>query len=228
MKVYIGPYIHRWTTTNFEHWYISKRFNDEYWNVDESQYNKFDAFVIDKFCNWWQTILNYTINAYIDRKKENVNIRIDNYDTWNLDYTLALIILPALKRLKENKHGSPNVDDEDVPEELKSTPTENEFDVDKNHHKRWDWVIDEMIWSFEQKVNSDWESQFHTGNIDIKWTPIDDDNNEIGEEEKPKFYRMDKGTNDTHIFDREGYEAYQSRITNGFRLFGKYYEGLWD
>jgi hypothetical protein len=22
--------------------------------------------------------------------------------------------------------------------------------------------------------------------------------------------------------------AYQARISNGFRLFGKYYEGLWD
>jgi hypothetical protein len=28
--------------------------------------------------------------------------------------------------------------------------------------------------------------------------------------------------------DWEGMKAEQARITNGFRLFGKYYEGLWD
>jgi len=39
---------------------------------------------------------------------------------------------------------------------------------------------------------------------------------------------MVKGPNDTHAFDKEGWEAWNARKTNGFRLFGKYYEGLWD
>ena len=28
--------------------------------------------------------------------------------------------------------------------------------------------------------------------------------------------------------DPEGRAAHQKRITNGFKLFGKYYENLWD
>ena len=28
--------------------------------------------------------------------------------------------------------------------------------------------------------------------------------------------------------DWEGYKAYAERIANGFRLFGKYYQNLWD
>ena len=40
-----------------------------------------------------------------DRK---VDIKIESFDTWNLDSTLALIILPALIQLKETKHGIPN------------------------------------------------------------------------------------------------------------------------
>jgi hypothetical protein len=28
--------------------------------------------------------------------------------------------------------------------------------------------------------------------------------------------------------DREGLDAWQARKANGYRLFGKYYEGLWD
>jgi len=39
---------------------------------------------------------------------------------------------------------------------------------------------------------------------------------------------MKKGPNDTFEVDIEGMKAYQARITNGFTLFGKYYEGLWD
>ena len=33
--------------------------------------------------------------------KRKINIEIDNYDTWNLDHTLALIIYPALLSLKQ-------------------------------------------------------------------------------------------------------------------------------
>jgi hypothetical protein len=42
-------------------------------------------------------------------------VHIDRYDTWSMDHTLADIILPMLKQLKETKHGSPNVDDEMCP-----------------------------------------------------------------------------------------------------------------
>ena len=53
-----------------------------------------------------------------------------------MDHTLAMIIVPMLKQLKETKHGAPFVDDEDVPEELKSTSApakENDWDTDDNH-----------------------------------------------------------------------------------------------
>jgi hypothetical protein len=29
-------------------------------------------------------------------------------------------------------------------------------------------------------------------------------------------------------YDFEGHKAYQARISNGFRLFGKFYQALWD
>jgi hypothetical protein len=94
-------------------------------------------------------------------RARKINIRIDKYDTWSMDSTLALIIHPMLVQLKQTKHGSPWIDDEDVPEELRSTsapPKENEWDTDDNHHARWDWVLDEMIWAFETHLDD--ESQF--------------------------------------------------------------------
>jgi|SRR5210317_1119876 hypothetical protein len=128
-----------------------------------------------------------------------VDIHIDRWDTWNMDDTLALIILPMLKQLKETKHGSPWVDDEDVPHMPRQGRSSNEsaqYDMfasdehDKmvweNTHKRWEWVMDEMIWAFEM-LNSD------------------------------EYY-------DGLQYEREIHERIQRATT----LFGKYYRGLWD
>ena len=132
--------------------------------------------------------------------EQKTSIRIDKYDTWNMDNTLAPIILPMLKQLKETKHGAPAVDIEDVPKELRPTNTEEwqklykqGGETDDKFFKRWDWVLDEMIWAFEQKCRDDWMSDY-----------------------------------DYNKWDSEGANAHQERMTNGFRLFGRYYESLWD
>jgi hypothetical protein len=122
------------------------------------------------------------------------------------------------------------VDDADVPEYLRShmaQPKENEWDTDSLHFMRWDWILDEMIFAFEKKAQDDWASEFHTGEIDWQWVPIDKDGNEVAKGEH-KYYTMKKGPRDTHQVDMAGMEQMQARITNGFRLFGKYYENLWD
>ena len=168
------------------------------------------------------TLLYNFLQWIHDKRERKIKVRIDSYDTWSMDSTLAYIVLPMLKQLNETKHGSPWVDDEDVPEELRSTsapPKENEWDTDDNHHKRWNWAINEMIFAFETKVGDleDWGDQFHTGNSDIGFEKMENGNS-----------RMVRGPEDTSHFDVEGHKAYQARISNGFRLFGKYYEGLWD
>jgi hypothetical protein len=163
----------------------------------------------------------YKLLLWIDKKKKRtVKIQIDPWDTWGADNTLALIILPILKQLKATTHGAPFVDDEDVPDELKSTaapPKENDWDTDDNHFKRWDYVLDQMIWAFENIVNDEWQEQFHTGEYDTYLEKMEDGN-----------YLMVKGEKDTSSFDKEGYEAYDARIANGLRLFGRYYRNLWD
>ena len=157
-------------------------------------------------------------------------VRIDLWDTWSMDHTLAAIVLPMLKQLKATKHGSPNVADEDVPEHLRSTAApakEHEWDIDDNHHARWDWVLAEMIFAFEMKCRDDWESEFHSGEIDMRRVPVDAEGNEVPLGEH-RYYRMDRGPKDTHVYDAEGARRVQQRISNGFRLFGLYYESLWD
>jgi hypothetical protein len=41
-------------------------------------------------------------------------------------------------------------------------------------------------------------------------------------------YTFEKGPNHTHKTDEKGLKAHQKRVKNGLRLFGVYYQGLWD
>jgi hypothetical protein len=166
-------------------------------------------------------------------KNRKVKIRIHKYDTWNMDHTLAMIILPMLKQLRDTQHGSPNVDLEDVPESMRLIDHE-EYDSQKcfdfyhepnlqniqcDIHDRWHWILDEMIWAFKQLVNEDSDKKFWTGEPDIIFVPCEDGSN---------FSKMEHGPNHTVVFDSEGYNKHQNRIQRGLTLFGKYYHGLWD
>ena len=151
------------------------------------------------------------------KNKRTLKVEIEKFDTWSMDHTLALIIHPMLVQLKATKHGSPYIDDEDVPDELKSTsapPKKNEWDTDENFHKRWDWVLDEMIWAFSHIMDDTWEEKFSTGESDLSF---DKNTN-----------KMVKGPNHTFKVDYEGVKKYNERIRNGTTLFGKYFRGLWD
>jgi hypothetical protein len=171
--------------------------------------NRFEH-LLEKIEDLLQSLYNKTINKLLDnRPDQKIKVKVDKYDVWGMDCTLSHIIYPMLLQLKEDKEGAPFVDDEDVPEELKSTsapPKKNDWDTDDNHFKRWDYVLDEMIWSFEQKKRSDWEGDFYEYE--------DDPSEDLG----LKLVWEDK----------EGQKKHQDRMTNGFRLFGKYYEHLWS
>jgi hypothetical protein len=139
---------------------------------------------------------------WIDKfRQRKVKIRIDRYDTWSMDQTLALIILPMLLQLQKDKHGSPYVDDEDVPPNLRNgqesllhSNWSKDGDEDELVHRRWEFVLNEIIWSFQnygEKIDSF-----------------------IGHSELDRFRFI-------YTYQRE-------RAQNGLRLFGKYYTGLWD
>jgi len=194
MKIYIGPYVDRWVSYVHDH-YMRNKYGYNNWPETQTRFENF----LEKTEDVLQWIYNHTINLYIDRKERKVKVRIDRYDTWSMDDTLATIILPMLKQLNETKHGAPFVDMEDVPKELRATKAQqNKYnklgEVDPKFFERWDWVLDEMIHAFEQKNKDDWQEYYYSYN---DW-------------------------------DMEGMKAEQERISNGFRLFGKYYESLWD
>jgi hypothetical protein len=178
------------------------------------------------YSDTWLGNLHYKLADHYMQWKESrrVKVELDRWDTWSMDHTLAEIVLPMLIQLKQTKHGAPAVDQEDVPENLRAGKLEIEQyekdgTTDALFFKRWDWVVDEMIFAFNSKLE-DWEDQFHSGEHDILWEPV--------EHNGEKMYEMKRGPKDTHKWDREGHQVYQDRINNGFRLFGKYYNALWD
>ena len=204
MKIYIGPYRSRWISTIHDRHMMLK------YGLEWSDNEDWEDRAWEKVEDCFQWIYNHTINLYLDKVDVKRSIRIDRYDTWSVDHTLSYIIVPMLKQLKQTKHGSPFVDDQDVPDELKSTnatPKENDYDLDENHHKRWDWVLDEMTWAFEQKTRDDWAGEYYG-----EW--VKDETKTFG--------------GSFESVDHEGMKAHQERMSNGFKLFGKYYEALWD
>jgi len=207
MKVYIGPYT-SWVGP-YQIAGVLKR-------VGLSEERCYDV------GDWLSTTWVNTLCAKIEKhKKRKVKIRIDNYDTWNMNNTLAMVVVPMLKQLKEKKHGAPLVADKDVPAELRSTaapPKESPWDIDDNHFARWNWALDEMIWAFEQYLpETDWEAQYWSGVDDWVFETLPDGNTE-----------MKTGPKHTLKRDEKAYKAHCKRMQNGMKLFGKYYGNLWD
>jgi len=223
MKVYISGYRNHWLSPYhiLEFVCFWEKNNDVFYNLEDKPNAPYEKWVnfLDPICKAIAKVLD-VIHPKVDY------VKIDYWDTWSMDHTLGQIALPMLKQLKEKKHGAPIVDDEDVPEELKSTSApakENEWDIDDNHFRRWDWVMDEMIFAFEHHINKEWEEAYRSGEFDHKSVAC-----EWYENGKPKMFKLEEGPNHTYKADYEGMRVVEDRIKNGFRLFGKYYQALWD
>lgn len=147
------------------------------------------------------------INEYGDNQV--VDVKLDKFDTWNADWSLAQVIYPVLIQLRETNQGSCQMDDEDCD------PLIRHLDV----HEKWDWALGEMAWAFAQSFD-DYGS-----------------NDMIRETEILHGKMFADGDVDTWLLDSAkkmyaDYEwerdVYQKRITRGRMLFAKYYSGLWD
>lgn len=144
-----------------------------------------------------------------DNTPRVVDVVVESFDLYNADNTIGLIIHPILVAYKDKCTSVFYVDDEDVPDELKTGGTDSDFkDFDAGKRKQ-DWVIDEMIYAFEcLGPNSDWEGKYYNFKDGYDTAPF---------EKMHLFYEVDE----------EGLEAAEKRLNNGLRLFGRYCRGLW-
>ena len=194
MKIYIGPYRHNLIDTHY------LEITYDLWRAEKDK-TKIDGFVYSAL-----DIVNRLvspINRWYSNRKRKIKIHIDNYDVWSMDHTLALIILPMLNKLKESTHGAPYIAPIDVPEHIrpKEEASPDNGYIDDTHYERWAYVLDEMIWAFEQHAaDNEWS---------MKFIVYDEDGN----------FRN---------FDKDGHDKHRERVLNGRILFARYYTALWD
>jgi hypothetical protein len=192
MKVKIGPYNNYFGPYQIAEMIFFWVKRNRVYADEPAIYNRWDYKACDSLGDWLCDTWVDDFCHWIDSKRtRKVKIRIDKYDTWSMDDTLGIIIHPMLVQLKATNHGYFVSDPEDAP-----TIGKGEI-IDHGHNddlaeKRYEWIMDEMIWAFGEYTN--------------------DDANEP----------------DYKTADSETLIAYRVRKTNAFRLFGKYYQNLWD
>ena len=136
MKVYIGNYPRKYGG----YWLAEKIL---FWKDTEK-----DEDVIEKLATKLEKLwIVKKLEKWSDGRERICKVKVDGYDTWSLDCTLAEIILPCLKQLKEDETGYHTVDETDLPSDLRGPHVEGE--------KKWNYVLDEMIWSFSQYEDGD-------------------------------------------------------------------------
>jgi hypothetical protein len=214
MKVYIGPYID---------WIGPYQIAEKIPFLSEETKENIGCWLSK---TWVATVCEW----FYSKEERKIKVRIDHYDTWSMDNTLAHIILPMLKQLRDAKHGAPLVDDEDLPPQMRYNDADPGYDENGvwRHAEtqwfvhRWDWVLNEMIWAFEQELDDSWEEQFRHGEPQYEWELL------RGNEDDDSGVYAQNQLNPDYWVDYEGMREYNNRIQNGFRLFGKYYQNLWD
>jgi len=165
--------------------------------------------------------------------RRKIDIKIDRFDTWSLDHTLALIIYPALLQLKHEKQGVPNefatVGGEDYLDQLSfDFYIETHNDAFEEGIKEWDIILDKMIWSFYQIAHDDYNELYHHGKPNYNFVKSDTTiTNPVTGKQEETFEMEDKNPGE-HWFDSEGLLLHEERVQEGLVLFGKYFRSLWD
>ena len=133
--------------------------------------------------------------------EEHKKIEVDDWDIWNVDYTLACVIHPVLLKYRENLTGYPELW-EDGMITSHNYDRQLHFDifdekVERDYLiKKWKDTVDKMCRAFGMIVHKeDWEDTW----LDLGWS-------------------------EARAKEQEYYKA----IDEGLALFAKYYHNLWD
>ena len=123
MKIYISGYRDHWISpyTMFDYMFFWTDWSKcSRWTVEQSleDHRREKSLFVERpdWCEKWAdrlTPISRGIMWVLDRVHPAIKyVKIDRYDTWSMDHTLADIVLPMLKQLQATKHGSPLVEDE--------------------------------------------------------------------------------------------------------------------
>jgi len=169
MKVTLGPYrswIGPYQIASGIFFWVDRRgiYYDE-----PAIHSRWDYQAEEKFGEWLASIeWLCKFLSWIDGfKKRKIKVHIDPWDTWSMDHTLSHIIHPMLVQLYKTNHGYFHSDPEDVPEIGEGD--KDEYGSDSKEYQRYCWIMEELIWTFDQIRDDEKEMQFHKdGKYDIE------------------------------------------------------------
>jgi len=146
-------------------------------------------------------------------------------ESWDFRSHCAKWVLPRLKKLREDTLSYPSrLSNSDETSRYFSNQRYFSFykDVSKDDSKtqefgalKWNEILDKIIWSFEH-INDDVDP-IYPENYDSRHIVVDIS-------EKGTAFRLA----DDRKIDWSPIEAHQRRLQEGFELFGKHYENLWE
>jgi len=87
-----------------------------------------------------------------NHNRRKIKVHVDYFDTFSLDHTLSVIILPCLIQLKNSQQGIPILNKSDTDPNQMSFDFEE--DVESLYYEKnteaWNEIMDKIIWSFQQ------------------------------------------------------------------------------
>lgn len=187
------------------------------WSATRPFYDFFEKIGLSNETN--HKIHDFLAKLKLIERKRVVKIKLDSWDSYDATATIAMIVVPILKDLKEKKRGTPvSMYPEDHVCWKLETESEEEYQAREKAagdaaEKLWDEILDKMIFAFESYINTDWEDKFWIVHPELDWNEQ--------EAEKPLKWKVEGQ------FDREGYDAYKEKIQEGLQLFAKHYGSLW-
>ena len=99
------------------------------------------------------------MRAYIGKypknsdKERKIDIRVDDYDLWNADNTMALFIVAILTKFKDHINGIPCGLLTDEYMEISSSIEFHEEDEDGPLHKKLDGIYDECLKNYKNIID---------------------------------------------------------------------------
>lgn len=206
MKVRITRPVRWYTSYDLSNYLATKL------NLTDDQQGKLDKTL--KYAQPLFRVYNNTRKYLFNTLRDKIEVH--KHDVWSVYDTLAPIILKVLLEYRtRNTHSYGFVDPMDAPAYFHP----NCFGIDKEGHgfdhgalHRWNWLVDELIWTFQALSDEDWNEQFRSVDYSI--------NMDFNEDRTVNFQTTGK-------FDHERHAAYDKRIKQGLILFGKYFEHLW-
>jgi len=173
--------------------------------------------------------MKINIGPYPDNEHDDrvIEITIDEYDCYDLDVTLAMVILEGLKKFKaESRLGYPAqlYDETSFGDENGQLSFSGEgFDIsDKAQYEYmmnyWDSILDKMIWSFEQIIDPNSTDSFFKQKPKFNTYTVDD-----MLVHEPEIHELGHTS-----IDMAGLAAHNKRVNEGLLLFAKYFQSLWD